>query len=74
MYEVVVCLTAKHFHPADGNGSRLMACALVCAVLLGFGTVHFYVGATGTVWHTAQIVTLFFVLPQSTPLVKPGYG
>ncbi len=63
MYEIIIRLTAKnHFLPSDGNGSKSAASALVCALLLGFGSVHFYVGATGTVWHTAQIVTLFFVL------------
>lgn len=36
--------------------------ALFLTMFFAFGTVHWYVTVRGTVWHTAHIVTLFFLL------------
>lgn len=36
--------------------------AFFVSLLFGFGTVHWYVAVRGTVWHSANIVTVFFLL------------
>jgi len=49
--------------------------ALFMTLLFGLGTVHWYVTARGTSWHTANIVTLFYLLLAiNEALGKRRYG
>jgi hypothetical protein len=52
------------FRSVDRSGLRRLSesCCVAMTLLLAFGTVHFYLSCSGTIWYTAQIVTTTAVL------------